>query len=312
MALGFGSFFKLLLDGSEKIDNVKTNCNDEFIQFDKNLSITKSKLKKLKTARNAVQDKIKLHFKEMENYTVPKFYIQGSSQIGTIIRDKKDFCDFDVGVYFFKPNSTFETIQKNIKKALENHTNGKVRLLEKCVRVHYSGDFQIDMPIYYTDDNKNFYLGSKNNNWNICDSKFFKNWVLEKTKDDSQTIRLIRYFKAWADNYKYKLPSGLAFTIWVINYKSNDKRDDIAFIQTAANILKNLNNKYLSSSRWKCTMPIEPKDNVLDNLTSAQKTKFKLALEELVKNGVEALHSNSKVNSINKWKKICGKRFNIK
>lgn len=312
IALGFRGLIKIFIGGGKDIINIHSNCHQEFLSFNENLNITKSKLKKLKTARKAVQNKIKAYFKNLEGYSTPMFYIQGSSQIGTIIRGKKDFCDFDVGIYFLKkPEYTFETIQLNIKRALLNHTSGKVRLLEKCVRIHYSGDFQIDMPIYFKDSNEAYYLGSKNSDWKLCDSKSFKSLVLNETKDNPQTIRLIRYFKAWADNHKYKLPSGLAFTIWTINYKKNDNRDDVALVQTAASILKNLNNNHWSSSYWQCIMPVEPKDNVIDNLTSDQKANFKYALEELIKNGVQALSAETKDQALKKWKRLFGSRFSI-
>jgi hypothetical protein len=312
VGLGFGAFLKLLLTGNTEIVNIQSNCHDEFLKFNENLYVTKSKLKKLKTARKAIQNKIKEHFRELNDYTVPKFYIQGSSQIGTLIRNKKDLCDFDIGIYFFsEPRHTFETLQKHIKQTLTGHTLGKISLLDKCVRIKYSGDFHLDMPIYYTKNKVDFYLGSKGNNWQLCDSKIFKEWVSEQTKDTPQIIRLIRYFKAWSDNYYHKLPSGLAFTIWSIKHYECDNRDDVAFIQTAASILKNLKDNYWSSSSWECTMPVEPKDNVIDNLDRDQKTNFKLALEELIKEGVEALSSEDKNKALKKWNKIFGRRFDF-
>ncbi len=309
VALG-GVLVNQLLSGKTDIVNINSNCQDVFLRFNENLNVTKSKLKNLRIARRAIQNKIKEYFKKLDNYTIPKFHIQGSSEVGTLIRNKKDLCDFDIGIYFFsKPPHSYETIQKHIKQALTGHTTGKISLLDKCVRINYSGDFHIDMPIYYTDNKVDFYHGSKRDNWEICDSKIFKDWVAEQTKDRPQVIRLIRYFKAWSDNYHHKLPSGLAFTIWVIKYNEYDDRDDVAFIQTAASIFKNLKNDYWSSASWECTMPVEPKDNVIEHLDKDQKANFKLALEELIKEGVEALSLDDKNKALKKWRKIFGKRF---
>lgn len=305
IALGLGAW----LAGKKRTVHVNSDCHEEFLTLNDNLQVTKSKLRKLKKGRKAIQNKIKEYFRNLDGYTIPKFYIQGSSQVGTLIRNKKDFCDFDIGIYFFtKPPHKYETIQKHIKNALLGHTAGKISLLEKCVRINYSGDFHMDMPIYFAEQ-ENFHLGSKGNNWEVCDSKVFKDWVLTRTNESPQITRLIRYFKAWSDNHRHKLPSGLAFTIWTIEHVECDERDDIAFIQTAAKLLKNLKEKHWSTAGWTCYMPVEPRDNVIDHLREDQKLNFRRALEELIKEGVEALSYEDKSEALKKWKKIFGKRF---
>lgn len=310
LALGLFSFLRHLVVGKAPLINVNSDCTDEFLAFNEDLKVTKSKLKKLRRARRAIQDKLRIYFRELNGYTTPKFYIQGSSQVGTLIRNKKDFCDFDIGLYFFtEPPHKFETVQRHVKKALTGHTNGRIRLLEKCVRIKYSGDFHIDIPIYFTSDKQNYYLGSKSNGWNLCDSKVFKDWVVKHTDSNGQLIRLIRYFKAWADNNSRKLPNGLAFTIWVINNYEPDNRDDVAIVQTAASILKNLKSEYWRAADWECIMPVEPHDNVLDNLDSDQKSSFNEALRQLIKDGTIALSSERKESALYVWKKLFGKRF---
>lgn len=313
VALGvIGGISKLFSGNGSSPITKKSNCQDAFLSYGSNLDIPKSKLKKLKRARKTIQAILKDYFREQKNFTIPKFALQGSFGCGTMIRTVKDLCDFDMGIYFFsEPKCTYETIQRHIQKALVGHTLAGVQLKSKCVRINYQGDFHIDMPMYYTTDRKNYFLGSKGNNWEICDSKYFKDWVISNTSDSPQIIRIIRYYKAWSDYTRFmkgiKMPSGLVFTIWAIQFYKSDSRDDIAFTYTSAEILKYLKDNFKND--WKCEMPVEPHDNVLDKLSKQQKSNFYSALKELVQFGFEALTSESKEESEKIWKKQFGKRF---
>lgn len=313
IALGlFKGLWELLSSGRTSLISSKSNCNEDFLVFNENLNIPKYKLKNLKRARKTLQRIIKDYFREHPDFSIPHFATQGSYVSGTIIRNEQDLCDFDVGVYFFtKPHVRYETIQNHIKKALTGHTTAGIKLMSKCIRLNYKGDFHIDMPIYYTLDRKKFFLGSKGNNWQICDSKHFKDWVKENTQDLPQAIRIVRYCKAWADLYrqkrKIKMPSGLVFTIWAIQYYESNERDDVAFVHTAARILKYLKDNFQSS--WSCNMPVAPFDNVLNKLNTNQQANFYKALEEVVKAGTEALGKEEKESAQKIWKGVFGKRF---
>ncbi|MFH6983374.1 CBASS cGAMP synthase [Marinoscillum luteum] len=276
--------------------------------FNENLSITKTKSNRLKQARRGIKRKLKIRLKKWHNYPEPRFATQGSFTTGTMIRNERDWCDLDMGIYFFQDlDLTYGSIQKHIKEALFDHTNGEVKLLSKCIRVVYSNDFHIDMPIYLVKEQGVFLLGSKSNNWTRCDSKKFKDWVKKEAADNDQLIRIIRYFKAWADRYRtsksIKMPSGLVFTIWTVQHYESNIRDDISFIKTATHILKEL------KSSWICEMPVETKDNVLEKLNDDQQDNFKEALKELIKKGYEALTQDDKAKSLKIWKSMLGRRF---
>ncbi len=292
------------LEGSE------SDCHQDFLNFDKNLTVNESKRISLDKARVAIEKKIRNYFKEIDLYNVPKFHLHGSANLGTQIKTYDDSCDYDVGIYFFKkPPHSFETIQNHLKNALEGHTTLRVNLRDKCIRINYRSDFHIDMPIFYTEDKKSFYLGSKGNNWSKCDAKTFKDWFLEKTDGNEQVIRIIKYFKAWSDNFKYKLPSGLAFTVWVEKYYVPHQRDDIAFILTASNLFAHLKDEHWSPRYWDCIMPVLPHDNLIDNLDTKQKYNFKEALGSLIEEGLDALKSNDYKFAMEIWRKQCGRWF---
>lgn len=292
------------------LDNYKSDCHQDFLNFDYNLMVNDSKRLRLDTARNAIENKIKNYFRELEQYIVPKFYLHGSAKLGTQIRTHDDSCDYDIGIYFFKkPPHGFETIQNHIKNALEGHTSCEINLRNKCVRINYKNDFHIDMPIFYTEDKRHFYLGSKGNKWNKCDAKIFRDWFLDKTEGNEQIIRIIKYFKAWSDKYQHKMPSGLAFTVWVEKYYLEHDRDDIAFMLTASNLLKNLNEGFWSAKYWECIMPVLPHDDLLYQLDTNQKYKFKETLENLIEEGFDALKSNDYEYTMKIWKKQLGRWF---
>ena len=301
-------------DGELKINvSEKTNCHDDFLQFNECLAITPSKEKKIASARRILQKKIKEYFKEKTSTTTPLFYIQGSTKHGTIIRKHDDTCDIDVGVYFLnKPKIQVATIQKNIIKAIGNHTDRNAVLKNKCVRIHYANQFHIDFPIYYSDKNtKEYFFGTSDNDWQNSDPKLFTTWVNDNVVSNDQMVRVIRYFKAWADTAKcskgQRMPSGLAFTIWVHEFYKKDRRDDIAFVKIANQILIALKNTPFD--KWLCKMPVAPYDNVISKLTDEQKENFLKAVSELLKTAVENFKSDSKDQCLIGWRALLGNWF---
>jgi hypothetical protein len=316
-ALGiFSGLAQLFRQKGKLVISENSNCQDEFETFNNNLEVTPSKLKRLTMARTAIQNAIKKYFENQKGFNTPKFYQQGSFASGTMIRNSKDQCDLDIGIYFFKkPLKKYSTIQNHIKKALIGHTKAGISLMARCVRLKYQGDFHIDMPVYYSTDGVAFYLGNrdKEEEWELCDSKVFKDWVIEHTKDNHQKIRIVRYLKAWSDHYHkkkgIKMPSGLVFTIWAIEFYKSNERDDVALVHTAAAILKHLKDNFQFA--WTCKMPVAPNDNVLDKLSSNQQVNFRDALQNLVVKGFEAVSSNEKVKANKIWAKTLGGRFPI-
>lgn len=288
-----------------------SDCSDEFLKFNQNLTITSTKVKLLIKTRKAIQQKLKNYFSNKTNTTTPGFYIQGSYKHETIIRKQNDTCDIDVGLYFFKkPEISPAAIHNNIFSVLENHTKEKPTVKNKCVRVYYSGQFHIDLPVYYVEGNK-YYIGIGDNGWREDDPKLFTKWLKKNTKDNPQKIRLIKYFKAWADFAKQRLgqrmPSGLALTIWILEFFEEDKREDVAFLKTAIALRNHLKDS--SFSKWKCIMPTIPGDNVIEKLNEDQRKNFFNALSKLIEDSSKIIESQTKEGCIESWKVIFGKWF---
>lgn len=312
---GVGAIAAAFSDSGEPTFKVsaKSDCSNEFIAFTNTLALNETKKRQLSDARRALQRKIKKYFAEKTNTTTPLFYIQGSVKHGTVIRKQDDTCDIDVGVYFKgKPSITPASIQSNIVKAIGDHTNEAASKRQKCVRIYYANRFHIDLPIYYMNAQTNtFYLGV-GKDWHASDPKQFTAWVKSEITG-TQKHRLVMYFKAWADTTRQKkqkkMPSGLAFTIWVNKYYEEDKRDDLAFIKTAYALLQYLQKT--DKNVWECNMPVAPNDSVVAKLNDEQRQNFQTALEELVTSAIKIFESESKEQCIETWSYLLGRWFAI-
>lgn len=279
----------------------KSNCDESFRRFNQSITIHSDKVTKLRRAHNTIRKRISEYFYNYTNYPIPDFYIQGSYKTKTIIENTDSLCDVDLGVFFpDNPGVHVETLQKHIKKALDGHTSKGVEIQTNCVRLNYVKNFHVDLPIYYTDSfGGKTYFGRRGHHWERSEPKEFVNWFKDVTYRKPQLVRIIRYLKAWADKTKTKtgkkMPSGLALTLWAIEFYENSKRDDIAFFKTCTGILKYLDDYYKSS--WNAEMPVEPHDNVLDRLNSLQKSSFYDEFERMVSISADAVSSSSKHNA---------------
>lgn len=297
----------------------KSDCSNEFIGLAQNLDLTANKKRALKQAKDVIQQKIVEYFRGFEwknGETIwkanPTFFIQGSYKHGTSIRTQQDVSDVDVGAYFEgKPPITPFALQQNLYKALAGHTSLPVSIKNKCVRVKYANLFHIDLPIYYRDKKtKKYFLGVKDQ-WIESDPKAFTEWVATQIKPIEQKLRIVRYFKAWSDNTRrknsIKMPSGVAFTVWINAFYVKDSREDIAFIKTAYQILKHLTDQGVDN--WKCEMPVMPFDNLISKLNDDQRSNFLRSLGELIKSSESILALEQREQAVYAWQKVFGKWF---
>ena len=286
-------------------DSKMANLHNEFLAFEQNISVSSSRTTKLRNSRQALERRIVEHFRLKYGVTIPKFYIQGSYKMKTMILDSSSTYDVDLGIYFLeKPSVVAQTLQKWVVEAVQGHTTGGVQHKEKCVRVVYQGDFHIDLPVYYQSDyDRHPYLATKNGGWLKSDPKELCDWFANKKDANGQLIRLVKYFKAWAKNRSRKMPSGIALTVLAVNnYRAND-RDDLAFYETA--------KAMLNAMFWgiECINPAAPGDDLLNRLEYSQKKNFQAALKELVQNGQEAIDSYNTRTASNIWRQQLGSRF---
>jgi hypothetical protein len=284
------------------------NVHNHFLQFEQAVSLSLGKKKKLISSRQGLQKRVSEYFKAHEKYLVPKYYIQGSYKMGTMVMDKEGTYDVDLGVYFLeKPKVEAITLQNTVKKAVAGITQGGVEHREKCIRVIYKGDFDIDVPVYYkTPADKHPFLATKNG-WIESDPKELCDWFEKKKDKNGQLVRLVKYFKAWAYQRSRKMPNGISFTVWVANNYKPNSRDDKAFYETAKAIESNFGGGLTNTVAMN---PATPFDNLL-KLDFNQRTKFKEAFRHMLKDAEEAIKSNSNKKALNMWRQQFGDKFPI-
>lgn len=282
------------------------NTHNQFLQFEKVISLSSAKKKKLIASRKALETRIREHFKSHAKFLTPKFYIQGSYKMGTMVIDKKGTYDVDLGVYFLeKPSIEPLSLQNNVHNAVKGHTVGGIEHRDKCIRVIYQGDFDIDLPVYYkTAQDKHPYLATKNG-WLPSDPKELCDWFEKKKDKKGQLQRLVKYFKAWANHRSRKMPNGISFTVWVANNYKPDSRDDRAFYETAKAIESTFGGGFTNTVVMN---PATPQDNLL-KLDFDQRTKFKEAFRQMIKDAEQALQTNSNKKALNIWKQQFGDKF---
>lgn len=281
-----------------------SNCSNLFHDFNNDLKITKSKNENLMKSKDNIRNKIRTYFRVNHPDYVPKFFIQGSRKIGTLIRTKDDTCDLDDGVYFEREiGVTGTTLQNWIYEAVKDIASADVNHKAKCIRVNYAGDYHVDLPIYYfPDDTDHPLLAVKNSDLEESDPREFIDWYNENKCD--QLTRIVKYLKAWGDKVRNKMPSGLAFTVLATkNFVEND-RDDISLYET----LKAIRSDLIFS--FKCVMPTTPYDDLFSDYDDTRKDNFFDRLDEFIEDARLAIYEEeNQLKASKKWKKHLGDRF---
>lgn len=285
------------------------NSHKQFLQFERAISLSPAKKKKLIASRIALENRIRDHFKSHAKFLTPKFYIQGSYKMGTMVVKKNGTYDVDLGIYFLeKPKIESLSLQKNVHNAVNGRTIGGVEHREKCIRVIYQGDYDIDLPVYYkTPQDKHPFLATKKG-WLQSDPKELCDWFEKRKDKNGQLIRLVKYFKAWAYQRNRKMPNGISFTVWVANNYKPNSRDDKAFFETAKAIESTFGGGFSNTTVMN---PATPQDNLL-KLDFDQRSKFKEVFRQMLKEAEQAIRTNSNQKALNIWKQLFRDKFPVK
>lgn len=291
------------------------NCNELFKDFNGEgyLMVPQNKIDKLDLSDENVRKVIKEHFENNHPNYIPKFYRQGSNQMGTMIRTKDDTCDLDDGVYFKSnpDNVTCTTLQQWVKDAVDGITDSVPSHRKKCITLDFKAGYNIDLPVLLFDKNKDTHpkLAVKDDIFTDDDPKEFYDHF--NTNATTQLIRIIRFLKAWCDFKRHKMPSGLAMTILALNHFQKNDRDDVALKFTLIEIENSLKNNFV------CYMPTTPKDNLFRDYDKKQQENIATRKENFL-NNLSAFISDAK-SAVNDeknqykasklWKRHLGDRF---
>lgn len=300
------------------------NNHKVFTEFNKTIRLTDSKRNSLKTSRTALRRRIKNYFDENKPDEIkPKFYIQGSFAMDTIVNpipktveiDGKAVVinkyDVDDGVYFIGDENitdrkTIQTYHNWIVDAVNGHTNTPPIDKSTCVRVEFSDGHHIDLPIYYKQDDTPE-LAHKRAGWTPSDPRGFTDWFNGHASINSQLKRVVRYLKAWRDYREYsnssvKMPSGLILSILAAENFYPNERDDISLKETLILIESKLN------AAFECYRPTTPSD---EDLLADYNNKdyFLNLLGHFIDDAKAALEESNKNKSCLLWQKHFGDRF---
>lgn len=281
------------------------NLDYLFKEFNSDLFITDSKKKKMMSSKNHLREKIRCYFEKNHDGYTPKFFIQGSYKLNTLIRTKDDTCDLDDGVYFYSnpDNVIGTTLQKWVKESVDGITDATPTHKRKCIRVDYRAGYNIDLPVMVFNDNKDAHpnLAVKNGDFQFDDPKEFVDYF--KNKKTDQMVRIIKYLKAWCDHKRENMPSGLSMTVLSLKHFQNNQRDDIALKYVLIEIEKDLKRSF------KCIMPTTPHDDLFDGYSETKRNNFMNNLSAFIDDAKKAIEEPNHNKASKLWRKHLGERF---
>ena len=167
-------------------------------------------------------------------------------------------------------------------------------------------DYNIDLPVYLFDEDydKHPQLAIKDGTWREDDPKEMVEAFVYAKRNRPQLLRIVRYLKAWCDNERYNMPSGLAMTILAMNNFNANARDDVALKYTLIEIERTL--KY----NFKCVVPATPNDDIFANYDSSRKANFMGKLSAFIDDAKSAVDDEkNQLNASKLWQKHLGDRF---
>lgn len=280
------------------------NCDNLFKEFDARIKLSSTKKDALRVSRNALREKVREKFYQ-EGYET-KFHWQGSFAMDTIIAPKDDDYDVDDGIYIqgeTEPQEKIDVLHRWVVEAAQGHTDQPPEDKNTCVRVFFKSGYHVDLVIYHKKVNDYPKLAHKSKGWIYSDPKQFMDWFNKKKDSDGQLKRIVRYFKAWADNLRGEMPSGLIFTILATNNFRFDERDDIAFLTTLKAVQSSLNLMFV------CYRPTLPHEDLFSDYSDTRKSYILARLESFVKSGEQAMNEVNQKDACAKWQRHFGDRF---
>lgn len=298
------------------------NNQEQFKAFHESIKANEARIKKLKTNRKALRDKIRKYFKDnLADETQPKFYSQGSFAVDTILNPIVDndglaAYDLDDGVYFIgKSDDDKHSIQwyhDKVFAAVEGHTDQEPNDKKACIRVNYADGHHIDLPMYFKvegDDHPQ--LAHKKKPWVKQDAKEFNEWFADQCKEKKHLRKIVRFLKAWRDWMKYDknvdLPCGFVLTILAANhYTENDStRWDIILKDTLISMYDELSKE----DQFVCNRPVSPNENLFENYSDTRRDTFLSRLKSFRDDAERAINSTNQKEGCQKWQLYFGNRF---
>lgn len=290
------------------------DLHKQFSIFHDRIALTSARKETLRTARDAVRDRIRKYFRDTLNLLVPKFRGQGSYAMGTTVNPIGGEYDIDDGVYFQHLDNQDDsdwpaagTVHQWLVKATDGHTNEKPMDKRTCVRVRYAGQYHVDLPSYGELYGQYLLAVKGEAKWPHSDPLALTNWFVDKVKIYGEQLRkIVRYLKAWADFQsarRGKMPSGLILTVLAVNYYQQHEKDDVAL----ANTLQAVSNAV--SGFFYVVNPVDPNEELTARLTTVQKLRFQDAVKAASEVAISAVVDDDDHTASKLWRRQFGDRF---
>jgi Adenylyl/Guanylyl and SMODS C-terminal sensor domain len=152
---------------------------------------------------------------EARSQCATRSWLQGSYKFGTQIRPTRMGHEFDIdlGLYMewegnpsdgpHDPGAIRNMVQQSLI-SYANKTAGIRNVVQppkvRCSRIHYDGDFHIDVPSYHLDPSRDARTLAAGGGWEISDPKALYVWWKNELEDAKRikARRHIKYLKCWA------------------------------------------------------------------------------------------------------------------
>ena len=296
------------------------NVQKQFQAFDEKIRLGRfDENATLQEKRNIIRDKLDDRLPgifENHNEELPEYFYrnQGSYDLGTGVQPLNGDFDIDQGMYFDVDHGDWDPLilKKRVHEALDGHTD-EVRIRRPCVTVQYHREkepvYHVDIAVYAngSGDGKARLAVARESTpkeereWELSHPKAFKEKIEERfseTNDRAQFRRVVRYLKRWKDN---KFPSngnaaplGIGLTVLAYDDLLAEYSDLAAQNPDDLKALRNLVSSILGrfqsvwdaeNGEWvrrlKAALPVEPFNDVFEQMTNKQMEAFEEKLERL-------------------------------
>jgi hypothetical protein len=248
-------------------------------------------------------------------------WLQGSYKFGTQIRPPStdEEFDIDLGIYFQWAGAPEDgdydaaNLRSMVQSSLVTYAataNSVTSVMKppkpRCSRIHYDGDFHIDVPSYHLDPDADVRFLASATGWEDSDPKdlyvWWKEQVPEARRDKAR--RYVKYLKCWA-GLKFEIgngrPSSVMLTVLVAEAISGLADADIASDDDGLrSILGEI--AYRLADDLTVKNPVNPTED-LNRLTDPQKQVFVKGIHEFLEIADDACGSNSDIEAADTWSK---------
>jgi hypothetical protein len=302
----------------------------QFNKFHEAIKIDFEGNQPLRTKRDLLLDELRAGLKKQYPINTPSFkeFLQGSYDLATGIRplNGEDY-DIDVGLDFKLTTNHVKPVElkTTVFNILNSVAKRKVIIKRPCIRVQYhnAGDiaYHIDLAIYthgidFWGNMSNTLFIAKgfpnslpdNKIWEISEPYQLKELIKSKFTDYSdreQFRRVIRYLKRWKD-YNFSStgtgrPTGIALTaccyyLFTVQKTYNSITQSYRYNDLLAlkNIVNGILNTYGFYSRINVFLPVSPKNDLFEKMTTIQMLNFKNMLQTL-KSTLDTVSTESQI-----------------